>query len=164
MGPESLLKVSTLLGLREENQLLVFSLLECGRSSCEPLGEFSSTDVSPCGSGEECHLFGCWDCLCSDLEEVVVGSHPCALGALTDGTDWSGDDEFPNKTVYEECRSSLRDGGARCRTAKWAERKSCQLLFSTSRAHPSSSLMCFACSLWSVAQWSDCTCILVEGL
>ena len=75
-------------------------------------------DVYPCGSGKECHLFDHWDCLGSDSEEVVNGSHPCVLGTLTDGTDWNGDDEFPNKTVYEECRSSLRDDGARCRMAE----------------------------------------------
>ena len=78
MGLESWWKVSALLGLREEIQSLVFTLLEHSRSSCEPLGESSSMNVSPCKSGEGFCLFGHWDCVGSDLGEVVTGGHPCA--------------------------------------------------------------------------------------
>ena len=87
MGLESWQKASALLGLREENQSLVFSLLEHSGSSCKPLEESSSMNVSPCKSGKGFHLFGHWDCVGSDLGEVVAGGHPCAWGALADGMD-----------------------------------------------------------------------------
>ena len=99
MGPESWWKASALLGLREENQLLVFSLLEHGRSSCKPLGESSSMDMSPFRSGEGFCLFGYWDCMGSDLGEVVTAGCPCTWGTLTEGKDWSNDDELPNKIL-----------------------------------------------------------------
>ena len=44
-------------------------------------------NMSPCKSGEGfCH-FGHWDCVGSDLGEVIAGGHPCAWDALADGTD-----------------------------------------------------------------------------
>ena len=44
-------------------------------------------DVSPCGSGEECHLFGCGDCLGSGLGEVVADGCSSAWGVLANGID-----------------------------------------------------------------------------
>ena len=97
MGLESHLKVSAWLGFREEYQSAVFPLLELDGPSCKAMGELSSMDVSPCASGEECHLFDWGDHLGSSLGGVVVGGHPCVWGALADGADWSDDDKFPNK-------------------------------------------------------------------
>ena len=87
MGLEFQQKASALLGLREENQSLVFSLLEHSGSSCEPLGESSSMNVSPHKFGKGFYLFGHWDCVGSDLGEVVAGGCPCAWDALADGMD-----------------------------------------------------------------------------
>ena len=46
-------------------------------------------------SGKGFHLLGHWDCVGSDLGEVVTGGRPCTWDTLTEGTDWSNDDEFP---------------------------------------------------------------------
>ena len=69
-------------------------------------------DVSPCASVEECHLFGCGDCLGSGLGEVIAGGCPSVWGALADRMDRKDDYDCPNKIWKEECRFSLRDCGA----------------------------------------------------
>ena len=44
-------------------------------------------DVFPCGSGEECHLFGRGDCLGSGLGEAVADGCSSAWGVLANGID-----------------------------------------------------------------------------
>ena len=56
-------------------------------------------NVSLGRSGKGFCLFGHWDCVGSDLGEVVAGGHPCTWDTLTEGMDWSNDDEFPNKIL-----------------------------------------------------------------
>ena len=87
MGPESQLKASTQLGFREEDQSAIFPLLELDGPSCKAMGKFSSMDVSPCASVEECCIFGHGDHLGSCLGEVVAGGCPSAWGALANGMD-----------------------------------------------------------------------------
>ena len=60
------------LGLREKDQSAVFLLLELSSPSYKAMGEVSSMDVSLCGSGEGCHLFGHGGCLGSGLGEVFA--------------------------------------------------------------------------------------------
>ena len=83
-------------GLKEENQLTVFPILELDGPSCEATGKSSSTDVSPCVSVEECHLFGSGDCLGSGLGEVIAGGCPSVWGALADRIHHHDDDDCPN--------------------------------------------------------------------
>ena len=97
MGLESQLRASAWLGFREEDQPVVFPLLEFDSPSCKAMGKLLSMDMSPCASGEECHLFDWGDHLDSGLGEVVTGGHPCGWGALANGMDWNDDDDCPNK-------------------------------------------------------------------
>ena len=55
---ESWLKASAQLGLSEVDQMGVSHLLELDGPSCMALGEVSSIDVLPCGSGKGCCLLG----------------------------------------------------------------------------------------------------------
>ena len=54
-------------------------------------------DVSPCGSGEESHLFGHGDCLDSALREAVADGCSSAWGVLANGIDRSDEGDHPNK-------------------------------------------------------------------
>ena len=87
MGPEYWLKASAQLGFREEDQPVVFPLLEFDGPSCKAMGKLSSMDMSPCASGKQCRLFDWGDHLGSGLREVVTGGHPCAWGVPANGTD-----------------------------------------------------------------------------
>ena len=53
--------------------------------------------MSPCGSGEESHLFGCGDCLGSRLGEVVADGRSSAWGVLANRVDRSDEGNHPNK-------------------------------------------------------------------
>ena len=98
MMSESQLKASTWLGLSEVNQMGVSHLLELGGPSCEALGEVSSIDVLPHGSGEGCHLFGHWDCLGAGLGEAAADGCSPARGALVGGAEEGDRGDCPNKT------------------------------------------------------------------
>ena len=67
MGPESQLKASAQLGFREEDQPVVFPLLEFDSPSGKAMGKLSSMDLSPGASGKECCLFDWGDHLGSGL-------------------------------------------------------------------------------------------------
>ena len=79
------------------NQSGVSLLLELDGPSCEALEEVSSMDVFPCGSGKECCLFGCGDCLGSGLGEAVADGCSPAWGVLANGIDRSDEGNCPNK-------------------------------------------------------------------
>ena len=85
------------LGLREANQMGVSLLLELDGPSCEAFEEASSIDVLTCGSGKECCLFGCGDCLGSGLGEMVADGCSPALSVLADGAEQSEEGNRPNK-------------------------------------------------------------------
>ena len=55
-------------------------------------------DVSSCGSGKECCLFGCGDCLGSGLGEAVADGCFSAWGVLVNGIDQIDEGNCPNKT------------------------------------------------------------------
>ena len=73
----------------EVNQSVVSLLLELDGPSCEALEEVSSMDMSPWGSGEECHLFGHGDCLASSLGEAAEDGCSSTWGVLVMGIDQS---------------------------------------------------------------------------
>ena len=55
-------------------------------------------DMSPCGSGKECHLFGHGDCLGSGLGEAAADGCSSAWGVLANRIDQSDEGIHPNKT------------------------------------------------------------------
>ena len=61
--------------------------MELDGPTCEALEEVSSMDKFPHGFGEECHLFGCGDCLGSGLGEAVADSCSSAWGVLANRID-----------------------------------------------------------------------------
>ena len=71
----------------EANQSEASLLLELDGPSCEAVGEVSSMDMSSCGSGKECHLFGHGDCLGSALGEAFVDDCPSTWGVLANRMD-----------------------------------------------------------------------------
>ena len=85
------------LGFKEVNQLAASLLLELNGPSCEAIGEVSFMDVSPCGSGEECHLFGHGDCMSSSMGEAVADGDSSTWGVLANGVDQSDEGNCPNK-------------------------------------------------------------------
>ena len=97
MRLESWLKASAQLGFMEADQLEASLILELNGPSCEAVGEVSSIDVSSCGSGKECHLFGHGDCLGSGLGEAVVDGCPSTRDALVNGMDRGDEGNYPNK-------------------------------------------------------------------
>ena len=76
----------------------VSRLLELDSPSCMALGEVSSMDMLPHGSGKGCHLFGHGDHLGAGLGEVAVGGCSPTRGALVGGADGGGRGDCPNKT------------------------------------------------------------------
>ena len=76
----------------------VSHLLELDGPSCMALGEVSSIDMLPCGSGKGCHLFGHGDHLGSGLVEAAVGGCSPAGGALAGEADGGDRGDHPNKT------------------------------------------------------------------
>ena len=85
------------LSLSEANQVGASHLLELDGPSCMALGEVSSIDVLPCGSGEGCCLFGHGDHLGTGLGEAAVGGCSSARGALADGADVGDGGDHPKK-------------------------------------------------------------------
>ena len=65
----------------------VSHVLELDGPSCMSLGEVSSMDMLPCGSGKGCHLFGYGDHLGTGLGEVAMGDCSPAGVALAGGAD-----------------------------------------------------------------------------
>ena len=75
----------------------VSHLLELDGPSCMALGEVSSIDVLPHGSGEGCHLFGHWDHLGTGLGEAAMDGCSLTGGALAGGADGGDGVDHPNK-------------------------------------------------------------------
>ena len=94
---ESWLKASAQLGVSEVNQMGVSHLLELDGPSCMALGEVSSIDMPPCGSGEGCHLFGHGDHFGAGLGEGAMGGCTPTRDALVCGADGGNGGECPNK-------------------------------------------------------------------
>ena len=76
----------------------VSHLLELDGPSCMALGEVSSIDVLPHGSGKGCHLFGCGNHLGTGLGEAAMGGCSPIRGALVGGAD--GDDRVITPTRH----------------------------------------------------------------
>ena len=76
----------------------VSCLLELDGPSCMALGEVSSIDMLPHGTGKGCHLLGHGDHLGAGLGEVVMGRCSPTRGALVGGADGGDRGDHPSKT------------------------------------------------------------------